>query len=127
MMAINHLGPAAIVAGLLPQLQATEPGSAFVLGMSGVVVEQTFAGMSAYTASKTAHSSFLQTLSREWRRHKIAAIDVRLGHTETGLATRPLFGTAPQMPSGHDPDKAVAVIMAAIAERATVVPATAFS
>lgn len=127
MMAINHLGPAAVVSGLLPQLSASEAGTGYVLGITGVVVEQTFPGMSAYTASKQAHSAFLASVAREWRRHKIAAIDVRLGHTETGLASRPLFGTAPAMPVGHNPDRVARVIADAIAARQAVVPGSAFA
>ena len=36
------------------------------------VVEQVFPGMSAYTASKSAHSAYLQTLAKEWRRYKVS-------------------------------------------------------
>lgn len=126
MMRINHSGPAAVIAGLFDSLREAPAGTAFVAGITGVVVEQSFPGMSAYTASKAAHSAFLQSTAKEWRRHKIAVVDLRLGHTETGLATRALFGQAPAMPAGHDAQHAVAVIVASITERASIVPSTAF-
>ena len=121
MMTINHLGPAQVVSELFSVLATNQVPNSFVLGMTGVVVEQNFPGMSAYTASKVAHSAFLSSIGKEWRRYKVTAIDVRLGHTETGLADHPLFGQAPNMPTGFDPDHAVDVIMAGIANRVSVI------
>lgn len=107
LMQINALGPAAVIKGLFPLLQAHQSEKACVMGITGIVVDQTFPGMSAYTASKTALASYLQSIAKEWRRYKIRTLDVRLGHTETGLATRPLFGEAPTMPTGHEPQVVV--------------------
>lgn len=126
MMTINHLGPAQVVSELFSILATNQAPNSFVLGMTGVVVEQTFPGMSAYTASKAAHSAFLSAIGKEWRRYKVTAIDVRLGHTETGLANHPLFGQAPNMPTGFDPDHALDVIMAGIANRLSVINSTDF-
>ena len=126
MMTINHLGPAQVVSELFSVLATNQAPNSFVLGMTGVVVEQTFPGMSAYTASKVAHSAFLASIGKEWRRYKVTAIDVRLGHTETGLANHPLFGQAPNMPTGFDPDHAVDVIMTGIANRVSVINSTDF-
>jgi cyclic-di-GMP-binding biofilm dispersal mediator protein len=69
----------------------------------------------------------LQVLTREWRRYKVRFTEARLGHTETGLATRPLFGAAPQMPEGHDPDHAVGVMLEAVAAGTALLPSLAFS
>lgn len=124
MLAVNYLGPARVLAGLFPALQA---GEGFVLGITGVVVEQPFPGMSLYAASKAALSMHLQVLTREWRRYKVRVTEARLGHTETGLATRPLFGAAPQMPEGHDPDRAVAVMLEAVAAGTPVLASTDFT
>jgi cyclic-di-GMP-binding biofilm dispersal mediator protein len=126
MMTINHLGPAQVVSELFSVLATNQVPNSFVLGMTGVVVEQNFPGMSSYTASKVAHSAFLSSIGKEWRRYKVTAIDVRLGHTETGLADHPLFGQAPNMPTGFDPDHAVDVIMAGIANRVSVINSTDF-
>lgn len=126
MMTINHLGPAQVISELFSILATNQVPNSFVLGMTGIVVEQTFPGMSAYTASKVAHSAFLASVGKEWRRYKVTAIDVRLGHTETGLANHPLFGQAPNMPNGFDPDHAVDVIMTGIANRVSVINSTDF-
>ena len=126
MMTINHLGPAQVISELFSVLATNQAPNSFVLGMTGVVVEQTFPGMSAYTASKAAHSAFLSSVGKEWRRYKVTAIDVRLGHTETGLANHPLFGQAPNMPTGFDPDHALDVIMTGIANRVSVINSTDF-
>ena len=99
---------------------------AFVIGITGVVVEQTFPGMSIYSASKSALSSFLQSIEKEWRRYKIRTLDVRLGHTETGLATRPLFGAAPAIPTGHSAEHAVSVIINAINSETRILASTDF-
>ena len=107
MMEINFGGPASLISKLFPALKNHTNEKAFVVGITGVVVEQTFPGMAIYTASKNALSSFLQSIDKEWRRYKIRTLDVRLGHTETGLATRPLFGEAPTMPTGHEPQAVV--------------------
>ncbi len=39
---------------------------------------------------------------------------MRAPHTETGLATRPLAGVAPKLPTGLDPESVAARIIAAI-------------
>lgn len=126
MMTINHLGPAQVVSELFSVLATNQVPNSFVLGMTGVVVEQNFPGMSSYTASKVAHSAFLSSIGKEWRRYKVTGIDVRLGHTETGLADHPLFGQAPNMPTGFDPDHAVDVIMTGIANRVSIINSTDF-
>lgn len=127
MMKVNFSGPANLISLLFPLLKNHTNEKAFVLGITGVVVEQTFPGMSIYSASKNALSSFLQSIDKEWRRYKIKSLDVRLGHTETGLATRPLFGTAPNMPTGHLPERAVEVIINAIKSDARIISSSEFN
>ena len=127
MMKINFSGPANLISQLFPLLKNHTNEKAFVVGITGVVVEQTFPGMSIYSASKNALSSFLQSIDKEWRRYKIKALDVRLGHTETGLATRPLFGTAPNMPTGHSPESAIEVMVNAIKSDARIISSSEFN
>ena len=126
LMQINHFGPAQTIARLLPQLakSANEP---FVLSITGVVAEKVFPGMSAYVTSKTAHSTWLKALALEARRQKIRVIDARPGHTETGLATRPLFGTAPAFAQGMAPEHVVSVIITAIETGITDLPSDSFT
>jgi cyclic-di-GMP-binding biofilm dispersal mediator protein len=82
--------------------------------------------MSAYCASKSALSAWLGSVAFELRRDKIRVIDARPGHTETGLATRPLFGAAPQMPEGMTAEHVAGVIVAAIESGAATVASTDF-
>jgi cyclic-di-GMP-binding biofilm dispersal mediator protein len=112
LMQINHLGPARLISNLLPLIQ--EEG--FVVGINGVVSEKVFPGMAAYTASKQANAAFLSTLTMELRRKKVHVLDAKPGHTETGLASRALFGTAPNFPTGMTPEHVVGTIMTAITE-----------
>lgn len=112
LMQINHLGPATLITKLIPLLQ--EEG--FVVGINGVVSEKVFPGMAAYTASKQANAAFLATLTMELRRKKIHVLDAKPGHTETGLASRALFGTAPNFPTGMSPEHVVKTIMKALEE-----------
>jgi len=112
LMQINHLGPAAVISGLYESLKRAE--GSFVSSVTGVVAEKVFPGMSAYTSSKTAHSAFLSSIALEWRRDKIQITEARPGHTETGLATRALFGQAPAFPQGMTPEHVVEVILTGI-------------
>lgn len=100
---------------LIPMLLAREaltrlrPGGAF-LNVSGIVAEQSVAGMAAYCASKAAARSFAAAMAREARRARLRVVDARPPHTETGLMTRALAGTGPQLPEGISPGHVATVI-----------------
>ncbi len=126
LMQINHFGPSQVIVGLMPQL-AKSTNEPFVLSITGVVAEKVFPGMAAYTTSKTAHSTWLKALALEARRQKIRVIDARPGHTETGLATRPLFGTAPAFAQGMGPQHVVDVIINAIENGITELSSDSFN
>ncbi len=128
LMQINHLGPSQLLGALASKLKSSgealrEP---FILSMPGVVAEKDFAGMSAYSASKSAHAKFLATLAIEFRRDKIRVISARPGHTETGLAGRAIFGSAPAMPAGMTPEHVVNRLLQAIVGDETDLPSTEF-
>jgi cyclic-di-GMP-binding biofilm dispersal mediator protein len=57
----------------------------------------------------------------------VQVLDIRPPHTETGLATRPLAGTAPRMPQGLDPAAVALRIVEAIVNDETVVSSPAFA
>ncbi len=97
-----------------------------IVNISGVIAEQNLPGMAAYGASKGAVRAFDEALGREARRRKIRVIDARPPHTETGLASRPVEGTAPKMPTGLSPDAVAATICDAIAGDASDLPSEAF-
>lgn len=106
-------------------LDALEPGGVLV-NLSGVIAEQNLPGMSAYGASKAAVRSFDEALAREARRRKIRVIDARPPHTETGLADRPIAGTAPKMPTGLQPDAVAGVIVDAMMGDVDDLPSSSF-
>ena len=98
-----------------------------IVAVSGVVAEQNLPGMSIYGASKAAVRSFDEAFAREARRAGIRVIDARPPHTETGLATRAVAGTAPRFPQGLSPDTVASRIVAAIADGETDLPSSAFT
>ena len=124
LMQINHLGPAAVISGLYESLKRAE--GSFVSSITGVVAEKIFPGMSAYTASKTAHSAFLSSIALEWRRDKIQITEARPGHTETGLSTRALFGQTPAFPQGMTAEHVVDVLLTGIENGTALLPSEAF-
>jgi cyclic-di-GMP-binding biofilm dispersal mediator protein len=126
LMQVNHFGPAQVFAGLMPVL-AESTNDPFVLSITGVVAEKVFPGMAAYTTSKTAHSTWLKALALEARRQKVRVMDARPGHTETGLASRALFGSAPAFEQGMTPEHVVNKIIEAIEAGITELPSDSFS
>jgi cyclic-di-GMP-binding biofilm dispersal mediator protein len=122
LMLTNTLLPAFLFREAIPRM---EHGGVLV-NLSGVVAEQPVAGMAAYSASKAAAHVMLAAVRREVRRRKIRVLDARPGHTETGLADRPIAGQAPRFPDGHDPREVARRIVEAIAEDETDLPPDAF-
>ena len=125
---LNTLAPIRLLQAALPQLAASarENRGPFVIHLSAVVAEQPVAGMAAYSASKGALTAYDAAASRELRRAGIRLLDVRPPHTETGLAGRPLAGTAPRLPAGLDPEAVAARVIAAIVDDERDLPSAAF-
>ena len=103
-----------------------EPGG-FVANASGIVAEMPTAGIVVYSAAKAGVSAGFRALARELRSRKISVIDLRPPHTETGLAARPLHGTAPRMPAGLEPAAVARRIVDAIAADEREVAAASFT
>jgi NAD(P)-dependent dehydrogenase (short-subunit alcohol dehydrogenase family) len=128
----NVVGPLWLLRRVVPVLGAPPAGGdgkgsgGFVANLSAVVAEQPLAGMTSYSASKAALTAADVALARELRRRGITVCDVRPPHTETGLATRPLAGTAPRLPEGLDPEVVAARVVAAIEAGEREVPAANF-
>ncbi len=106
----NVFIPILLFKSALPSLEE----NSLLVNISGVVAEKNFPGMATYGASKAAAASFVQGFAREARRKAITVIDARPPHTETGLATRPVEGTAPAFPKGLNPQFVAKVIGDAI-------------
>ena len=107
----NVLGPLFLLRRVVPALAERQ---GFVVQVSAVVAETPLPGMAAYAASKAALTAADRALARELRRSRVDVIDVRPPHTETGLAARPLAGTAPALPPGLDPDVVASRVLDAV-------------
>ena len=93
----NVVGPLWLLRRVVPLL---ETSAGVVVQLSAVLAESPLPGMAAYSASKAALTAADRALARELRRRRVRVVDVRPPHTETGLAERPLAGTAPRLPAG---------------------------
>ncbi len=110
LLVANFLGPIRLARAALPHLE----DGGFVANLSAIVAEQPTAGMAFYSATKAALTAFDRALARELRRRRVDVIDIRPPHTETGLAQRPIAGTAPRLPEGLSPDVVAQKIVEAI-------------
>lgn len=126
---INTLAPIRLVQAALPHLVASgaDGREPFVVTLSAVVAEQPTAGMAAYSASKAALTAYDAAAARELRRAGIRLVDARPPHTETGLADRPIAGSAPRLPQGLAPDAVAARVVAAIVDDEKDLPSSAFA
>ncbi|WP_432521296.1 SDR family NAD(P)-dependent oxidoreductase [Kineococcus sp. SYSU DK006] len=124
----DAIGPVRLLRAAVPHLlraQAQRPG-AFAAVLSAVVAERPQPGMAAYSAAKAALSAFTRALAGEVRREGVRVLDVRPPHTETGLAGRPVAGSAPRLPRGLEPDAVAERVVAALAGGERELPSTAF-
>lgn len=100
LVAVDFTGPLRVMRAAIPHL-----AGGFLVNLTGVVAEQPVGGMAAYSAVKAGLSAATRALARELRRNGIHVLDARPPHTETGLAGRPIEGTAPPLPEGLSPDR----------------------
>ncbi|MFN8021385.1 MAG: SDR family NAD(P)-dependent oxidoreductase [Acidimicrobiales bacterium] len=119
----NALGPLWLARAVLPVL-AERRG--FFATITGVVAEQSLAHLVPYCASKAALSHALPGLRREARRLGVHVADFRPPHTETGLTTRAIAGTAPSFGAGRDPEAVARRMVDAIEADEAELPSTAF-
>ncbi|WP_296649069.1 SDR family NAD(P)-dependent oxidoreductase [Rhodoluna sp.] len=128
LLRVNTTGQVELFQKLIGGLKtsAANGGEPFVVSISGVIAESPMAGMSAYSASKIALKGFAQAASKELRKQGIRWIDARPGHTETGLASRAIFGSAPNFGSGLDAQIVAQRIVQAIENDERDLPSTAF-
>ena len=126
---LNALAPMRLIRAALPALRdsAAAGHDPFILNVSAVVAEQPMAGMAAYSAAKAALAAYDQAGMRELRREGIRLVDARPPHTETGLAARPLAGTAPRMPEGLSPQAVAERMFSAITDGERDLPSNAFT
>lgn len=128
LMKVNFSGQVELVRRLLPLLQkSSELGnSPFVVSFSGVIAESPMAGLASYSASKTALYGFATAASKELRKQGISWIDARPGHTESGLAGRAIFGTAPNFGTGLSVESVCRRVVSAIINGEKDLPSSSF-
>jgi cyclic-di-GMP-binding biofilm dispersal mediator protein len=128
LMQVNASGQIQTVAALLPKLveSANAEREPFVLSISGVISELPMAGLSSYSASKTALLGFAQAAAKELRKAGVSWIDARPGHTESGLAGRAIFGTAPSFGQGKTVQEVVARMISGVINGERDLPSTSF-
>ena len=119
----NAMGPLWLAKRVMPALRESR---GFLVNISGMVAATPMPGMAAYSASKAAAAAGLAALRKELRRAGVLVCDVQPPHTETGLATRPLAGTAPRLPQGLEPEAVAERIVAAIEADQPLVSSTDF-
>lgn len=120
----NVVGPLWLLRRVVPLL---ETSAGVVVQLSAVLAESPLPGMAAYSASKAALTAADRALARELRRRRVRVVDVRPPHTETGLAERPLAGTAPRLPAGLAADTVAARIVQAVLDPSvSEIPSDAF-
>lgn len=129
LFAVNTFAPIRIIRSAHDALAASAAAGRepFVVTISGVVSEHPAANLAAYSASKAAIHAFGQATARELRREGIRILDARPGHTETGLSSHPIAGTAPRLAVGYQPDVVARRIVDAIVSGELDLPSTAFS
>ena len=126
LMKVNALGQIDLVTKLIPNLMKSS-SNPFVLSISGVISEAPMAGLAAYSASKTALAGFAKAASKELRKVGINWIDARPGHTESGLASRAIFGNPPAFGTGLNVTNVVTRIVDGIRASERDLPSTAFN
>lgn len=125
---VNATGPINLVSQLIPKLTATAAagGNPFVVSVSGVIAESPMAGLAAYSSSKTAMHGFAVAAAKELKKLGIRWLDARPGHTESGLASRAIFGQAPNFGVGMDVSHVVSRIVRGITDDEKDLPSTSF-
>ncbi len=123
LMLVNLIAPIRLARAAANAL----PAGGFLAQISAVVADHPTKGMAAYSATKAGLTAFDTALGAELRRRRIRVLDIRPTHTETGLATRPIAGSAPALPTGGDPQEVARRIVAAIVDDEKDLPPTAFA
>jgi cyclic-di-GMP-binding biofilm dispersal mediator protein len=125
---VNALGQINLVSQLIPKLKSSvdSGGAPFVVSISGVIAENPMASLAAYSASKTALLGYANAAGKELKKFGIRWLDARPGHTESGLATRAVFGQAPNFGTGFEVSHVVSRIIRGITEDEKDLPSSSF-
>lgn len=129
LMRVNALGQMELVSQLTAKLleSAQHGHEPFIVSISGVISEAPMAGLAAYSASKTAIHGYAKAGSKELKKHGVRWLDARPGHTESGLASRAIFGSAPNFGTGATVQNVVSRIIRGISQDEPDLPSSSFS
>ena len=120
---VDLIAPLQLLKELSPLI--SEGGN--VTALTGAVVDVSTLGMSTYSAAKSGLSAAIAIIRREMRARKITVLDARPPHTETGLATRAVFGNAPALKQGLAPSDVARRIVDAIENNESELAPAAFT
>ena len=125
---VNAVGPINLISQLIPKLKASADSGKkpFVVSISGVIAETPLPGLAAYSASKTALYGYAMAATKELKKIGIRWIDSRPGHTDSGLAGRAIFGTAPNFGAGMNVTHVVSRILQALKNEELDLPSNSF-
>ncbi|NYG53846.1 SDR family NAD(P)-dependent oxidoreductase [Nocardioides perillae] len=113
LLAVNALGPMALVRAAGPHLTEAPGGEGVAVVLSAVLADLPTAGMAEYSAAKAALSAWLDVVRREERR-SFRVLDVRPPHLDTDLETRALAGEPPRLPAPYPSSRVVEVVLEAL-------------
>jgi cyclic-di-GMP-binding biofilm dispersal mediator protein len=120
---VDLIAPLQLLKELSPLI--SEGGN--ITALTGAVVDVSTLGMSTYSAAKSGLSAAIAIIRREMRARKITVLDARPPHTETGLATRAVFGNAPALKQGLAPSDVARRIVDAIENNESELAPAAFT
>ena len=128
LMQVNAIGQIDLANRLFPRLAASaaKNNEPFILTISGIISENPMAGLAAYSASKAALLAYSKAAAKELKKLGIRWLDARPGHTESGLANRAIFGTAPNFGAGMAVPTVVTRMVSAISNNETDLPSSSF-
>ncbi|MFF9056859.1 SDR family NAD(P)-dependent oxidoreductase [Streptomyces erythrochromogenes] len=107
LMTVNALGPMAVLRGAVPMVR----DGGFLAAVTGSIVTAPIIGSADYAASKSALACWLGVLAREVRTRRLAVVDARFPHLDTGFASRTLVGSPPPLRPGADPAPVVHALL----------------
>ncbi|GGT03177.1 MULTISPECIES: SDR family NAD(P)-dependent oxidoreductase [Streptomyces] len=107
LLTVNALCPMAVLRGAAPVVG----DGGFLAAVTGAVVDAPLTGTADYAASKAALACWLGVLARELRKRRVAVVDARLPHLDTGFAARAAEGSPPPLPRPGDPAAAVSALL----------------
>lgn len=126
---VNATAQIQLVSALLSKLQgsASLGRQPFVLSISGVISERPMPSLAAYSASKTAIRGYAQAAAKELKKSGITWLDARPGHTESGLASRSIFGQSPNFGLGLSVSSVVARMVQGLVDEEADLASEAFA